>query len=110
MKIIHCPCSVIPEKTDHIILPEIKTAFSLENRYLIGSQGERIKAETFYTTGIDRIVMEKRSTDAEKLLSKASHYVKTAKKTHDRLERFYINAMDFSKTDEFFERIIGKFY
>lgn len=110
MKIIHCPCSVMNQKTDHIILPEIRLAISLENRFLSGSQGESIKAEAFYTTGIDRVVMEKRSADAEKLLSKAAGYVKTAKKTHDRLERFYVNAMNFDKSDELFQRIIKKFY
>ena len=54
--------------------------------------------------------MEKRSQDAQKLLSKAVTMVKTAKRSHDRLERFYVNAMEFEKIDSFFERIKAEFY
>ncbi len=108
--IIHCPCSVMPEKTDHILIPGMKTAFTTGNRFFGCSCGEKIKGETFYTTGIDKSVMEKRSIDAEKLLSRATVLVKTAKKTHDRLEKFYINAIDFEKSDLLFEEIKHKFY
>ena len=108
-KVIHCPCSIMPEKTDHIILPDFKIAFTTGNRFFDHSSGEKIKCESFYTSGIDRTVMERRSLDAEKLLSRASAYVKTAKKSHDRLERFYINAIDFKKMDGVFEEIKGKF-
>ena len=110
MKYIHCPCPVIPEKTDHIIIPEIKTAFTIGNRFFKASCGEKLKGEMFYTTGIDKAVMERRSLDAEKLLSRASVLIKTAKKTHDRLERFYINAIDFKKADGFFEEITHRFF
>ena len=110
VSIIHCPCSVMPEKIDHIIIPEFKIAFSLGNRFFKYSTGESIKGEMFYTTGIDKAVMEKRSLDAEKLLSRASLLIKTAKKTHDRLERFYINAIDFKNADSLMEEIKLKFY
>lgn len=109
-EIIHCPCSIMPEKTDHIILPGSKTAFLLENRFFPVEHGEKIKAEAFYTSGIDKTVMEKRSQDAQKLLSKAANMVKTAKRSHDRLERFYVNAMDFEKTELLFEKIKTDFY
>lgn len=110
IRFIHCPCSVMPEKTDHIIIPAMKTAFTAGNRFFKCASGEKIKGETFYTTGIDKAVMERRSLDAEKLLSRASILIKTAKKTHDRLERFYINAIDFQKSDAFFEKITREFY
>ncbi len=108
--IIKCPCSVMPEKTDHIIIPGARVAFSIDNKFLKTDCGDKIKAEMFYKTGIDRTVMERRSIDAEKLLLKAANYVKTAKKSHDRLERFYVNAMDFEKTDELLCRIKSRFY
>lgn len=110
MKIIYCPCSVMPEKTDHIIIPGLKTAYTVGNRFIKYSLGEKIKGERFYTTGIDKSVMEKRSVDAQKLLSRATILMKTAKKTHDRLERFYINAIDFQKSDGLFEKIKQRFY
>ena len=100
----------MPEKTDHIIIPEIKTAFTVGNRFFKATYGEKIKGEMFYTTGIDKSVMERRSLDAEKLLSRAAVLIKTAKKTHDRLERFYINAIDFKKADGFFEEITHRFF
>ncbi len=108
--IVYCPCACIAEKSDHIILPSQRVAFATENKFLKTEKGEKIKGEIFYDTGIDRTVMERRESDAEKLLLKAAAYVKTAKKTHDRLERFYVNAMDFSKMDKLFAEIIEKFY
>lgn len=110
LKIILCPCSVMPHKTDHIIIPDLKTAFTVGNRFFRCHSGESIKGEMFYTTGIDKAVMERRCLDAEKLLSRASLLIKTAKKTHDRLERFYINAIDFKKADGLFEEIKRRFY
>ena len=43
---------------------------------------------------------------AEKLIEEASLRMKEAKIVHDKLEKFYIKAMDFSKTDEKLEKII----
>ncbi len=108
--VIDCPCSVVKGKTDHIILPEKRMAIVTSNRFLKCSRGEKIRGEMFYTTGIDRTVMERRAVDSEKLLGKAGMLIKTAKKTHDRLERFYINAMNFSGMEDVFEKIKRDFY
>ena len=110
MHVISCPCSVMPDKTDHIILPGARVAFTKGNRFLKSSYGQKINADAFYEKGIDRISCEKRSQDAKKLLIRACSFVKSAKKAHDNLEKFYITAMDFGRMNELYEKILKDFY
>ena len=109
-QIIHCPCSIMPEKTDHIIFPEIRTAFCTQSMGIIFPNGERISQDTFYTQMSDVSLMEKRFSQAGTLLDNACAMVKKAKLLHDDLEAFYVKAMDFSKTDALFENILYRFY
>ncbi len=110
MRIISCPCSVMPDKTDHIIIPGARVAFSKGNRFFKSSYGQKINADVFYGSGLDRLSCEKRVQDAKKLIARAGSFVKAAKKSHDSLEKFYIKAMDFGGMEELFEKIIRKFY
>ncbi|MBQ2889276.1 MAG: hypothetical protein IJE41_02360 [Clostridia bacterium] len=109
-QIISCPCSIMPEKTDHIIIPDAKIAVVTQNRFLPIDFGEKKSAEKFYCKMPDRLLLEARQSDAQKLLGKACTLVKEAKLLHDDLEDIYKNAMDFSGMDGFFEDIIKKFY
>ncbi|MBQ6937502.1 MAG: hypothetical protein IJN36_03180 [Clostridia bacterium] len=109
-QIISCPCSIMPEKTDHIIIPEERIAVVTQNRFLPIDFGEKKSAEKFYCKMPDRLLLEARQSDAQKLLGKACTLVKEAKLLHDDLEDIYKNAMDFSGMDGFFEDIIKKFY
>lgn len=109
-QIISCPCSIMPEKTDHIIIPDAKIAVVTQNRFLPIDFGEKKSAEKFYCKMPDHLLLEARQSDAQKLLGKACTLVKEAKLLHDDLEDIYKNAMDFSGMDGFFEDIIKKFY
>lgn len=107
---ISCPCSIMPEKTDHIIIPEARIAVVTKNRFLPIDFGEKKSAGEFYRKMPDRLLLEQRQSDAQNLLSKACTLVKEAKLLHDDLEDIYKNAMDFSGMDSFFDDIIKKFY
>lgn len=109
-QIINCPCSIMPEKTDHIIFPEMRTAFCTQSMGMVFPYGEKIPQDTFYTQMSDIALMEKRFSQAGTLLDNACDMVKKAKLLHDDLEAFYVKAMDFSKTDALFENILNRFY
>ena len=110
LKTIVCPCSVLPDKTDHIIFPEIRLAFLKGNRFLPFEGRRKIGTELLYSKGFNASLAEKRLNDVKKLLDSASLSVKNAKKAHDRLEKYYISAMDFSKTEDVLEKIKADFY
>lgn len=109
-QIVRCPCSIMPEKTDHIIIPAAKMAVVTQNCFLPIDIGEKKSAEKFYHQMPDTALLEERLLDAQKLLQKACSLVNEAKLLHDKLEFIYVNAMDFSQMDGFFENIIKRFY
>ncbi len=110
MEIIVCPCSVMPDKTDHIIFPGAGVALTKKNRFFGCEEGRTINADAFYRKGINKASSEKRCQDAERLLGRASGFIRAAKKTHDSLEKFYIAAMNFDHMDGLFEKIVADFY
>lgn len=109
-QIISCPCSIMPHKTDHIIIPDAKIAVVTQNRFLPIDFGKKTSAESFYRQMPDLSLLKQRSSDAQMLLGKACTLVKEAKLLHDDLEEIYKNAMDFSGMNGIFEEIIKKFY
>lgn len=109
-QIVRCPCSIMPEKTDHIIIPAAKMAVVTQNSFLPIDFGEKENAEKFYYPMPDTALLEERLLDAQKLLQKACTNVREAKLLHDKLELIYVNAMNFSQMDGIFKDIIKRFY
>ena len=107
---IHCPCSIMPDKTDHIILPSIKTAIITQNSFLQSSFGDVISCDKFYRPMRDVNLILRRTENAHNLFKEAYVLVKEAKKLHDKLEEIYVEAMDFSRMNTIFEAIIETFY
>ena len=93
--------------TDHIIIPELKTAFVTENDYIRFETAERrIHARRFVNLkqlhlSRERIKFNKKSAD--EFLTSAARSLSSAKIVHDRLESYYIAAMDFKALDLFNE-------
>lgn len=108
--VIVCPCSVMPEKYDHLIFPQSRVAVVTQNSFLRFPFGEKTDADRFYTDMALTVHMQQRLSDSKKLISKAASAVSDAKFLHDELEAFYIDAMDFSRMDEFLDEIIERFY
>ncbi len=110
--IITCRCSIFPlEKIEHVFIPKLKLGFMTENKR------HKIKIVPY------RTICSKRFLDPEKykmkktrikfalrsaadLIGEAVSCLSEAKRKHDELEKFYIEAMDFSKINEKLERII----
>lgn len=111
-EIITCYNAINPEKIDHIIFPQLSLAFCSISRY---SHPEGVTRcihsrrfvsapdKAFYKTKIN---FSRRAAD--ELLSEAVKIIADAKHTHDLLENYYINAMDFSLLGKRIEKIAEK--
>ncbi|MEE0867717.1 MAG: hypothetical protein UIL37_05370 [Clostridia bacterium] len=107
--VICCPCSIIPDRIEHIIIPSEKIAISASNlSHTAGCACAMI--DGLYGAIEDLPVMEKRLGDSKVLLEEACGAVARAKKLHDELEVYYVNAMDFSRLDEVYDKIIKTYY
>ncbi|MCE5235097.1 MAG: hypothetical protein LLF87_03480 [Eubacteriales bacterium] len=103
-RMILCPCSLIAQKTDHVLLPGAGMAFTCANRFHDAPAARRI--EGLYKPVPEREADAMRTLlfHASELVARAQLQVALSKDIHDELERFYVEAMDFSKLDAFFER------
>lgn len=93
---------------DHIIIPELGLAFATENTYMHFSSDERrIHARRFISSqklhlSRERLKFNKKA--AKELLLSAAGALNGAKRVHDRLEDYYIKAMNFEKLTAFAEK------
>jgi hypothetical protein len=54
----------------------------------------------------DQESLTRHASFAKELISAAGNHVAQAKSLHDELEKFYITAMDFTKVDQVYKRLI----
>ena len=93
------------ELTDHILIPELSLAFVTENDYIrFDTTARRIHARRFISKTAARkhrarVLFNKKVS--KQLLSGAISSLKNAKGSHDILEEFYIDSMDFTALSEF---------
>ena len=94
--------------TEHIIIPALSLAFVTETEHIkFGTDIRRIHARRFTSNKLlhtfkTRLKLNHKLTSA--LLSAASNTLTQAKAAHDKLESFYINAMDFNALNLFGEK------
>ena len=97
--------------TDHVIIPELGLAVVTENSCIkFESNERRIHARRFVATKqlhLSRERMKFNRKAANELLITAAKTLSTAKAVHDKLEAYYINAMDFGALGEFFDKNIS---
>ena len=100
--------------TDHIIIPALSLAFVTETDLLkFSTDIRRIHARRFTSNKLlhtfkTRLKLNHKLTSA--LLSAASNSLTQAKAAHDKLESFYINAMDFTALNDFKEKFCKKLF
>ena len=93
---------------DHIIMPELNLAFATENCYThFHSDARRIHARRFVSQkqlhlSRERIKFNKKAT--KELFLSAAETLSRAKAVHDKLESYYIKAMDFERLTAFAEK------
>jgi hypothetical protein len=108
-------CPLKPWKLEHLIIPEINTAFTTVNKYHY-TDACAIRSIDFSTL-LDNKVLDPLRQEIEydenmldKLLDKAVDIIHGAKGLHDELESYYIPNMDFpaieSKQKEIMRRIL----
>lgn len=91
--------------TDHIIIPELSLCFMRENEYQhFGSDIRRIHARRFVNSkqlhkSRERLKFNKKAI--RQLLSTACAVLGDAKAVHDKMEKYYISAMDFKALTDF---------
>lgn len=98
----------LPSKIiDHILIPELSLAIVREYEYInFGEHHRRIHARRFYDINIlrdcrTRLTFNRRV--ARELLLGAIETLEKAKRVHDELEKYYIDAMDFKALTLFAE-------
>lgn len=116
--VISCPCPMEPEGyPEHLLIPDEGLAIiSLRQAHTLEVKPDRvIHVSRFFRpdalSGIRcRSIFNK--TAARELLSEAVESMKCAKNAHDKLESYYVNAMDFKSADlrckETIKQLFGK--
>ena len=116
LDIITCRCPVFPsEKIEHIFIPSLKIGFMTVNRR------HKIKIAPYRTIhwgrftdrkkyAINKIRIRFALRYAKKLIDEAASCIKEAKKVHDKLESYYIDAMDFSLVEEKFKAAVKSIF
>ncbi len=110
VEILHTP--LIPEKIEHIIIPELNVAIVTSNEI----NQKDFNGKVYYMSDfLNKEFLEKNQKfiDESKeffysLMSKGLKCISAAKSFHDDLEAFYVPNMDFIKANEYTEKIINK--
>lgn len=97
--------------TDAVIIPDLKLAFVREEYEKINSGYYKINARRFYDSGKlstakEKMKFNKKATAS--LLNSAADTLRLAKAAHDKLEKYYVAAMDFSALDAFTSSFLEK--
>lgn len=108
VEVYHDP--LIPERIEHIIIPELKTALitsnEINNKKFNGTQ---IFMENFINyTLIDKDELEKDKDTFYTLLNKGLSIISSAKKIHDNLEKYFIENMYFKDINQSYDNLINR--
>jgi DNA replication protein DnaC len=108
IEVYHDP--LIPERIEHIIIPELKTAITtsneINNKKFTGTQ---IFMENLVDhSKIDNNELVQSKENFYNLLNKGLSIISSAKNLHDELEKYYICNMNFKELDETYEILLNK--
>ena len=110
--VIFCHCPMRPRECEHIIIPELSLCLiTLKKTHPTALKCDRIiHAKRFMTEGIEnhkrRLTFNRKVM--QELLLQSVTCLKTAKSVHDRLEKIYIDAMDFDSLNNCEEKLKGE--
>ena len=97
---------------DHIIIPELSLAFCTESRdKIIENTDRRIHSRRFLDVAAlsrnrQKLTFNRRVI--KELLSSACDCLKKAKQTHDEIEKYYVDIMDFESMGEYAAELTEK--
>lgn len=106
-----CYCSLrTPDKIDHIIYPKAGIAVTTKNSFhRLGDSKSNLITDLYRPLPEslqEQLILH--NNKAKELLDIACSHIKNAKLLHDDLEAIYIKAMDFSRVEPVFERILNE--
>lgn len=103
-------CPIGPEyRLEHIIIPELNIAIVTSNKYhSYNCKGIMVNTSKIYFGElIDQEMINYDLKIIDELLNRGIYYLGRAKSTHDKLEEYYINAMDYTRLNEYTNEIIN---
>jgi len=108
--IITCPCPfTVDEKIEHLLIPELSLAICTSNRWHhIRNAERRIHSRRF--TDIEKLRERKHKIafnrkTASELMNCAAVIMGEAKIVHNKIEKYYIDAMDFELLEGKYEKL-----
>lgn len=111
--VIFCLCPLRKGESEHIIIPKADLSLvTVRRSHKISLEFDRlIHAKRFYSStqikeNKNKLLWSKRVCN--ELIDEAVFYLSKAKDTHDKLEKCYIDTMDFEKADRFAREFIEK--
>lgn len=115
LDVISCPCPLFPfGRIEHLFLPELDLGFMMFNRFhSVTLTPERtIHARRF--TDLEIIQSRKRriaflQRAAWNMVEQSCTLLAQAKEEHDRLEKYYVNAMDWTAQQSLTEQVTERF-
>lgn len=111
--VIFCRCPMKKEQTEHIIIPQASLALiTVKKEHPIALSPDRL---IHISRFVDRNVFSERRNRllfnkkiADELIGESISFLSLAKKTHDELEKLYIDCMDFEKAEKYEQEFIEK--
>lgn len=110
---VECYCNpLIPEKIQHVIVPELNLLFKSDENYMNCNYDEIINLHEIMDlenmkTHISEIENNLHLFDL--LIKNALNKLSETAKYHQLLEVFYVNSMDFSSVDKCLDNILSKY-
>jgi len=109
---------LFPKKLDHIILPKERYGFFTTNKLFNINFSDNIKSKRIDSIKfVDKEKNEQirslynyKKKTVSKLIADATEKLKNIKEMHDKLEKYYIDAMDYDKMDIFSEQFINSLF
>ncbi|MDO4608062.1 MAG: hypothetical protein Q4B40_02580 [Clostridia bacterium] len=99
---------------DHILIPELSTAFVREYEYMrFDEHHRRIHSRRFENVNMLRAVRTRITFNrrvSRELLIGAATALSNAKAVHDQMESYYIDAMDFRSVTQYAQKIAGEIF
>lgn len=112
---LHCPFD--PEHLDGVLLPELSVAvintsppFHVDVDILKEVEKKEELNLIYHLNSIERQHIQDTYLRMKRLLEDASYYLRRAQQTHQALEKYYVEAMDFSGVEDKRQELMGNIH
>ncbi|MCX7922604.1 MAG: PRK06851 family protein [Clostridia bacterium] len=106
-------CALNPYKLEHLVIPELDTAFTTTNTYHSSSANKLVSIDMLQY--LDQKILEchkddlqQNSIEVDNLLSVALSTISRAKALHDELETYYVPNINFEAINKCFEKTMDR--